>query len=493
MPTEFRSKLNNIYLVALSYTDDAKTKETDFNNLWMPIRNDIHQLETVGITIDDNLNIKGTISFLGFDNLGANVSLGLSGGFNCVHYCRICMCKQSECQQATSEDEKKFRTKENYKEQLKVVESSTKVDYKETIGIRQYCILNDLDFFHIFENKSLDLMHDLNEGNMVLVMRNLFNYLIKNALITEQQLADRFASFDYGELNESNKPSTFNLTKLNLGQNASQSKCLFLHLPFILYDFRNNKFLKRVWICVQSLLRVSQIVFSEKISKFDIISLKKESKLYLDSYRKHFNDKLTPKQHNLTHFASVIEESGPVVFMSMMRPESKHKSLKNIMNKSNNYVNIIKSIAHKHQEILASTVNTYKNSISFGKLSSVDSDIYKSMFDLTNEDIFKTDFVIFNSFKYKKEFLILFDEFLHEITEILVFEQKIYFVIKQYDFVKLDTFCNAYIITETIPLKSQIIELENLLLKKPYEKKIFGGQIYVIADTLHLKMTPKTN
>lgn len=31
-------------------------------------------------------------------------------------------------------------------------------------GIKAYSVLNDLKYFHMFDNRAVDLMHDMNEG-----------------------------------------------------------------------------------------------------------------------------------------------------------------------------------------------------------------------------------------------------------------------------------------------------------------------------------------
>lgn len=63
MPAEYLSKLQNIYLICLCNSNDLKTKETDFNNIWNLIVKDISYLENVGIDVDDSTNIKGALAY----------------------------------------------------------------------------------------------------------------------------------------------------------------------------------------------------------------------------------------------------------------------------------------------------------------------------------------------------------------------------------------------------------------------------------------------
>lgn len=78
LPPKHQSKLHNIHLVCLCNSDDLKTKQTDFNNIWQLIVDEISILEKAGIDVVGR-NIKGTLVHTAFDNLGANQSLGFSG------------------------------------------------------------------------------------------------------------------------------------------------------------------------------------------------------------------------------------------------------------------------------------------------------------------------------------------------------------------------------------------------------------------------------
>lgn len=67
LPPKFQSKLNNIFLVCLCNSDDLKSKQTDPNNIWQLIHDEIAVLENVGITACNNMNIKGTLTHYNLD------------------------------------------------------------------------------------------------------------------------------------------------------------------------------------------------------------------------------------------------------------------------------------------------------------------------------------------------------------------------------------------------------------------------------------------
>lgn len=172
MPPKYLSRLENIFLLHMSFTDDAKTKQTDFNDIWAPIVEDIHYLETVGINVSDNLNIKGTVVLTSFDNLGANTSLGFAEGFSASHFCRLCEESKMECQTLTTPFSRKNRTKANYMDNIHNIEQllPSEFDYDKSKGIKRYCVLNDLQYYHILDNPILDIMHDINEGAFVFLL-----------------------------------------------------------------------------------------------------------------------------------------------------------------------------------------------------------------------------------------------------------------------------------------------------------------------------------
>lgn len=316
---QHRSKLDNIFLVALCNSDDLKTKFTDFNDIWRVVVRDVSQLES-GVYIGNGVKITGTLVHLLSDNLGANAALGFVESFGKSNfYCRFCECNNSECKTLTEEIHSKRRTKQRYADHLITIASSEKVDLKETAGIKRYCELNSLKYFHM-----LDTMTP--EGVIPFLMRNFFKYCVSTKIFsTEDDLIREIQFHDFGFKNRKNCPSLVSMVKNNLNQNATQSKCLFQHIPYIFYKKRES--VKDIWICVQSLLRITQIAYSSYLVEDDLIELENSIKLHLESVQKYFKVGLIPKHHFITHYPNIVRSMGPLVSMSMMRFESKHKSL----------------------------------------------------------------------------------------------------------------------------------------------------------------------
>lgn len=492
MPSEFLSKLQNIYLICLCNSNDIKTKETDFNNIWNLIVKDIRYLENVGINIDNNINIKGTLTYISFDNLGANTSLGLVESFRSFFYCRICELPREKCEHFTKEDPKMLRNRQKYVEQMSIVEASENVNYSQTKGIKRYCVLNELKYFHSTENISVDILHDLNEGTIPFLMKELFNRCIALKIFNVNTLIKMIRFYDFGRLNTKNKPSNLSIEKKNLGQNGAQSRCLFLHLPFILWKYKSNHILAEMWICVKSLLKICQIAYSYKITDSDLVTLENEVGIHLENVQKYFKVKLTPKHHFLTHYSSVIRSMGPLVHMSMMRFESKHKYFKDHIKKTNNFININKWLAVKHQHYLCKEENGYQNEITIGSKI-----LLSEAFITDHADTFAGKIghaIILNEVKwlrcngiiFRNSLLILNESVVFEIIKIVSLDDKYYFLCKKFESLGLNQYFNCLEIQQSFPINYSLICFDKLAHTKSYELKKCDEKQYIIADTLEL-------
>lgn len=254
LPPKFTSKLDNIYLLLLVNSNDLTTKQTDFNNIWNLIKSDILKLETEGIMVGGK-PLKGTLVHTAFDNLGANVSLGFSGSFTALKYCRHCLSSKIECQKCTSESECTLRTVENYEHSLEIVDESESVNLDETDGVKFHCALNDLNYYHIIQNPTVDIMHDICEGYIPKLLSQFFKLCFAKKKFTNAKLDVMMKAFDFGILNHSNIPSDVNFNKRSLGQNAAQSLCLLMHMPFILHRYRDRPELEEARKCIETLLK----------------------------------------------------------------------------------------------------------------------------------------------------------------------------------------------------------------------------------------------
>lgn len=65
------------------------------------------------------------------------------------------------------------------------------------------------------------------------------------------------------------------------------------------------------------------------------------------------NLRLRPKHHYIEHYPHLIKRFGPLVHLWTMRFEGKHKVFKKIVHDTHNCKNVLKTLAERHQSIMA--------------------------------------------------------------------------------------------------------------------------------------------
>lgn len=492
MPTEVRLRLNNIYLVCLVNSNDLKTKTTDYNNVWRPIVRELQYLEEVGIDVDGK-NIKGTLSHISTDNYGANESLGFAASFSAAYYCRFCLLSKVECQSTTTIDCNMYRKRLDYENQLEIIENSDKVVFAEPKGLKYYCVLNDLQNFHLIDNPTCDVTHDHNEGSIPHLLKSFFELCIKSKCFEADQLNFMFQFHEYGWLNRKNIPSQIHMDKRSLGQNASQSICLFRHLPFVLHQFKNVPVLNSIWKCIQNLLKFLVIVYSHELSEKDLNRLDSITTQFLDQFLECTKAHLIPKLHFMLHYADIIRLVGPVVHMSTIRYEAKHQVFKRLAKKTNNFRNINKTLATKHQHHMCANGYSIHDEIEHTKLKSVKPKIineyrkYLTNFESSFENLMEIEWLRYNGFEYRENILIIHEGTFYSIRKIFVMEDKYYFLSLPYEILYFDDFLNSYCVDEMHNSTFSLLEYAVLKYKKSFEIKWFGEQKFIIEECLDIR------
>lgn len=490
LPSNLLSKTDNIYLVALNDAGDSKNDLADVENVIETITADLKILESKGIATGKKNILKGALVCCSFDNLGGNVLFGFSGGFMANFYCRMCTSKRQDCQEMVAENPAKLRTRREYDATISLLKSDSPPNLTQSKGIKSPCILNTLDNFHILSNVSVDLMHDVFEGAVGFLLEQILNYCVQNKIASMDELQNIVHCFPYGNLSSNNIPSKINVDKKNVGQNASQARCLIFHLPFILFKYKSQ--LESIWLVVETMLQIIQILLSDEMCELDLDRLTDLISLHLNCYRDRFHQTLKPKHHFLIHYPTVIRAMGPVIHFWAMRMEAKHQYFKRIANKTNNFVNIKKTLAQRHQEKFHS-IPFASDEIIHGKaipfFEQKESDKY---FEELQKRNFSYDSIAqsstiksfkINNYPYKPDFLIANASNFFEIQFILEIENEILFLShKMYEIQNYDSFLNAFKIGCVDKLT--ILDFNELKNRKAYEKKNVLGDVYVIVDCL---------
>lgn len=491
MPRKFLSKLDNIYLVALCETENMKQEYTDIDNILELVVNEIKSLEKIGIDIGKRERLKGGLVSFAFDNLGGNDVCGFKKSFSSDFFCRHCECTTEESRKWTKENVSSFRTIENYTKQVEASQMGDKVDYQRSKGVRKPCLLNDLCHFHILKNRYCDLMHDVNEGVIPFALHHLFTYCIDKKILSKKKLQDNIRDFNYGILNTQKKPSILDLNSRHLGQNATQSFCLITHIPFILYQYQTQ--LESIWVCIESLLDIIQILYSEKVSDDDINNLEILIDLHLSTLIEKFGVTLLPKQHFLTHYPKIMRENGPVLNNWCMRMEAKHRFFTKIAESNKNFVNIAKTLATAHQKHILDAGFTYTDSFESSKRrSNMNMDIWQNI-DTTNinfADTFSIDFFSCNNIEYRIGLIVIMECIFYEIYYIFSDTHDYWLVCIPLEVNAVNRFLHSYELKpkpETVSNAFRLIKQNDLENKKTFEKKCLNQSTYIQMVSMDMK------
>lgn len=198
-------------------------------------------------------------------------------------------------------------------------------------GLKQNSTLNNLQFFHVCQNFSLDIMHDILEGVAQYEIKLLLNYLAE-FFLSKLDVCSRIYAFDYGYLERKNRPTRITLDSSgnNIGLNSMQTLCLVRNLPLLFGDIVPEGNLN--WTLLLILLQIINIIFSPSLTQGMTVLLKHLIIEHHDLFKKLYPDKnLIPKHHFMIHYPACIRKIGPLIHMWSMRFEAKHRVFKNTL------------------------------------------------------------------------------------------------------------------------------------------------------------------
>lgn len=344
IPPEYSSELENIHLVSLFYSSDLKQFGT--KKIFEKILFELNMLANEGLEIEVN-NEKQRVYFLLAlivgDNLGLHSILGFTESFSASFPCRFCYIPKKLQESETTLISNLIRTKISYERDVKIIQNVTQT------GIREECVFNNVLAFHVTENFSADIMHDLFEGVCNWEMALILNYLIYvDKIFTLECLNKHIEFFNFGS--EFSRPPLImpeHIKKKHLKMSASEMFCFMKHAGVIFGYLvpTENKY----WSLYIILHEIITIVTSTTVQKEIHILLSDLITNHHQLYLQLFQLPLRPKHHHMIHYSKVIEQIGPLINIWSMRFESKHRELKMSSNVIASRVNIPHSLAVKQQ------------------------------------------------------------------------------------------------------------------------------------------------
>lgn len=316
LPPYLASKLNSILFSTHAYAGDiAKCLN---KNTFIKLVEDLNILSEKGIEISVDGEVKRIyfqcIAILG-DNLGLNMIFDMVSSFNANYCCRFCRATIAQIRDLEEEMVSLLRNEQNYLDDIKTNDVSK-------TGIQRESIFNKIKDFHIMNNITVDIMHDILEGVCVYVMRDLIDYLVyEKKYFTLEFLNTRIKKFCYA--GESNVPTEIRIDKITkkikVKMSAAEMKCFVTYFGLIISDKVSRD--DEVWELYVHLRRIFDIVYSPKMIKNTAKQLKLLIKAHHVIYKTFFGH-LKPKFHFLTHYPNIMLKYGPLIHFWCMRYES---------------------------------------------------------------------------------------------------------------------------------------------------------------------------
>lgn len=420
IPPCYASQLQYIFLALLFYSGDRST----FGNecIFRCLINELNELYNEGITINCGVKIKFVVVAITSDNLGLNSMLGFNESFNSNYYCRICTCNKDQCKTLTIENKELLRVKINYES-----------DLENKLGIKEKCVFNDIVNFHVYENVYCDVMHDLFEGVHRYDMCVIINNLISKKYFTLNMLNSRIKYHTYNKF-EKNIPPCFSSEQLksdSLIMSASEMLILVLNFRFIIGDLVPQN--DQTWKFYLIILEITEILISRVLRKNTVDYLQSLIEEHHILYMEESGLHLKPKFHNLLHYPTIILKIGPPIFLSCMRPESKHSEFKNIAHNVKCRKNIPYSLSFRYQLKQCSKFMSQQgfiDKIDIGPTpNKILSQTYRSFENVNVDEFYEASFYEINGIRYEENLILLSDyeddlPLFCEIRNILVSKSK---------------------------------------------------------------------
>ena len=268
--------------------------------------------------------------------------------------CRHCMTDFGEMQSNFEEDNFLLRTKELHNYHLQQLEENEALNkhFSKEYGITKRSILLDAPYFNVTEQLPQDIMHVILEGALSRTLYYVFCYFLDNTIFTLRAFNEFISDFQYGYSELKDKPVCIPVEELdnpfgNLGQTATQMWLLSRVFPF--FGEQHAQGCANVWQVLVTMLQITAICLSRKISINIVAYLTGLIKEHLQLFKEAFNKNITPKQHYLVHIPSQILKFGPLVRTWAMRFEAKHQQFKKIPKITKNFKNLPKTLTDRHQ------------------------------------------------------------------------------------------------------------------------------------------------
>lgn len=460
IPQHHISVLENIFVSSIFLSDD---RHLNNGNAFRPIINELKDLENNGIlvhTATGHQRVYFCFCLLLADNLGFNSITGFTESFNANYYCRFCKEHKLVMRKQVKENSLLLRNRENY-------EADIFINNVSLTGIKDRCVWNELQNYHVITNLVADLMHDILEGVCHYDLCAILEELISvKGYFTLQTLNDRIQNFDYS-FDVGNKPSIITFDHIRgekLKLSASEMLFFVRHFGLMIGDLVPE--IEEVWQLYIRLIQILDIVIAPfvdtNLTKYLVTLIAEHHELYC----KLFSKTLKPKHHHMVHYPRIMNFIGPLIHVWSMRMEGKHRPvIKQVAKATTCRKNLPLTVAKKYLLSLSArflSKQGFQRDVVFHFKEKIISDCYNyNNFQYIlppglENSVVVEEAIICNT-KYKKNMVLAINYendlplfgLLHWIVKPQVNNDKIGFILSGFDTVGFNSHLHCYEVTIT--------------------------------------------
>ncbi|KAK3926396.1 Bifunctional lysine-specific demethylase and histidyl-hydroxylase NO66 [Frankliniella fusca] len=339
IPQKYLSLLKNIFVSAIFLSDDRDVVNGNhkvFHNLILELKS----LADGGLDISIDGRVITIyfplVVFLG-DNLGLNSILGFIESFVANFPCRMCKMHIEEIRRLNNIPPHLNRTVANYAQDVAV-------NSMADTGVFEECVFNEISSFHVITNASVDIMHDILEGVAKYDICQILFYLIfVREYLSMESFHLRVSDFHYGPLEAGNRPPVRKITRHaivndSMNLSAAEMLCLVRNLSQMVGDLVPEG--DRVWRFYLTLREIVDILFALNMAPGTEDYLHAIIQDHNTMYIELFHQTLKPKFHHMLHYRDILKSVGPLVLLSSIRWEAKHRFIKQVARNTCSRINL---------------------------------------------------------------------------------------------------------------------------------------------------------
>ena len=317
------SKLENRFPIL--FIDAQHTKKGKKSNCLKKLIENLIDIAEKGISFTVNGQHKTAYFILGLingDNLAVHEMLDLTTYFKHEFACRFCLMPKKMRENANWEDTRMLRTKETY----------AKHTDSDAHGIKKSSPFNNVPYFHVTENYTIDLMHDGFSGFVNKGLQIVLDHCILKRYFSLNEFEEWLDNFNYGEIDSRNLLSSTNIKNGVLKLSSYECFLMLKYFTFLVgHKFNHNDVHCKYIIQLEKLINLSML---ENYNDRSIFELELAAAEHLETYKKlnlyktNRDGSVTSKKanayfkiHNTVHYGSVIKYSGPLIHMWSFRDE----------------------------------------------------------------------------------------------------------------------------------------------------------------------------